>query len=194
MQSYDTALYRKARTFYDLRQYRKSSEVLSILCKAYPKNPHAKRMFSESIKRLLEEKTGMYSFKEMQTKLLARHIVRLEYATYIGPIEVRPASVTGRGLFSSQDVKAGELLLCEKAMAYFSEEDASKRMLCRGYRVGLDSAKAMPLARVELVHEMVRELRTKPSWMADFMNMYHDSYKSTVSSFHDEDGGALVDS
>ncbi|KAJ5396593.1 TPR domain protein [Penicillium cosmopolitanum] len=194
MQSYDTALYRKARTFYDLRQYRKSSEVLSVLCKAYPKNPHANRMFSESIKRLLEEKTGMYSFKEMQTKLLARHIVRLEYATYIGPIEVRPASVTGRGLFSSQDVKAGELLLCEKAMAYFSEEDASKRMLCRGYRVGLDSAKAMPLARVELVHEMVRELRTKPSWMADFMNMYHDSYKSTVSSFHDDDGGALVDS
>ncbi len=79
-------------------------------------------------------------------------------------------------------------------MAYFSEQDATKRTLCRGYRVGLDRAKAMPFARVELVHTIVRELRLKPSWMADFMNIYHDSYKSTLPSFHCDDGGAVVGS
>jgi hypothetical protein len=194
MKSYDAALYRKARTLYDLRRYRDSSQALTILCKKFPKNLQASRMLSESIKRCLEEKRGMYSFREIQNKALARKFVRLEYATYIGPIEVRPASVTGRGLFSTHDIKAGDLLLCEKAMAYFSEQDASNRMICRGYRVGMDRATAMPLARVELVNEMVRELCLKPSWMGNFMNMYHDTYKSTLPSFRTDDGEALVDS
>lgn len=194
MQSYDIVLYRKARTLYDLRRYRECSEVLIILCKKFPKNHHAAKMLSESIKRCLEEKVGNHPFKEMQSKLRTRRIVRLEYATFVGVIEVKPANFTGRGLFTTRDVKAGDLLLCEKAMAYFSEQDASRRILCRGYRVGPDGAKAMPLARVELAHEMIRELRLKPSWMADFMNMYHGTYKSTLSLFHDDDGGAVVDS
>ena len=41
----------------------------------------------------------------------------MDAATYLGPIEVQGSDGKGRGLFATRDVKAGELLLCEKAFA-----------------------------------------------------------------------------
>jgi hypothetical protein len=72
-------------------------------------------------------------------------------------------NVTGRGLFSTHDVKAGDLLLCEKTIVYLSGEDANNRMLCRRYCAGLDTSRviAILLARLKIVNEIVRELYLK---------------------------------
>lgn len=50
----------------------------------------------------------------------------LDHATYIGPVEIREAAGKGRGLFVTEAVKLGDLLLCEKTSthAYDSEIDA----------------------------------------------------------------------
>ena len=53
---------------------------------------------------------------EAIAKLPSPHLDR---ATYIGSVEVRKCAIEscGRGLFTTKAVKAGELLLCEKAFA-----------------------------------------------------------------------------
>ncbi|KAJ5729762.1 TPR domain protein [Penicillium malachiteum] len=39
-------------------------------------------------------------------------------ATHVGPVSVRTAPSSGRGLFTNKSVKAGDLLFCEKAFVY----------------------------------------------------------------------------
>ena len=58
----------------------------------------------------------------------------LDNATFAGNVEVQASKGRGRGLFTTKDVIAGELLLCEKAFSYCSskhsvDDDASPEVL-----------------------------------------------------------------
>ena len=60
----------------------------------------------------------MYDFEEMQAQATQRHRPILDCATYIGPLEIKETEKKGYGLFTTKAVKAGEVLLCEKAICY----------------------------------------------------------------------------
>lgn len=170
--------------------------MIKSFCKEFPSNPHGKELLGSVIKRLLEQRNGKYSFKEMHSQVVKAntHHYRLEYATHIGPIEVKPTLSSGRGLFTTRAVKAGDLLLCEKAMEYYNAEHrVLGHVLSNGYSLSLECGKAVPAAKTDLAQRMIGELSSKPSLIADFMDLYRGSYASTISSFENGEGEAVID-
>lgn len=107
-----------ARILYGLQQYRKSANILKDICKRDPSNETFKRELTNTIARLLEQQKGRYNFRSLYTEATSLRPPYLDRATYVGPVEVRDVEGMGRGLFTTRDVEAGELLVCEKAFAY----------------------------------------------------------------------------
>ncbi|KAJ3478628.1 hypothetical protein NLG97_g8524 [Lecanicillium saksenae] len=67
--------------------------------------------------RLHEQATGQYSFARMyQQAETSPHLV--DCANFYEPIEARPSPLHGRGLFLTEDLSVGDLIMCEKASAY----------------------------------------------------------------------------
>lgn len=64
--------------------------------------------------RTVEQKSGVYNFKELQANAKKLRPPHLDHATYIGPVEIRQIESKGRGLFVTKAVKAGELLCAKK--------------------------------------------------------------------------------
>ncbi|XRM38799.1 hypothetical protein ABZX51_002195 [Aspergillus tubingensis] len=186
--SAEKALFRKAQALYYLQRFRECCDVYVDLCKAYPNNATAKSEFARAAARLTEQQTGKYPFKEMQeeaTKLKPPH---LDHATYVGPVEVRP-STHGRGLFTTQAVRAGDLLLCEKAFAYAFHEEGDMTNVSILVYADTDSMKVGTQA--ELNSLIVRKLHNNPSLIPTFNDLYHGSY--TYMGVSEVDGSSVVD-
>ncbi len=125
----------------------------------------------------------------------------MDRADFVGPIEVRPCKNPehGRGLFSTRAVKAGDLLLCEKAFcAAFtgdgggegggddvgedgavegedaSEEEDGEGTTSAGKKRDLDDSKDNEKARLraELHTKAFVKVCRNPSLRNDFMDLY----------------------
>lgn len=122
----EKALFRAARASYNLGCFARCRSYLAELEVLYPGNKAAIRDIERCDLRLREQ-AGEFDFASMLDEAVTKQpSPRLDRATYIGPIEVRKCAIEshGRGLFTTKAVKAGELLLCEKAFAAaFSPND-----------------------------------------------------------------------
>ena len=123
----DKALRGKARTLYRLERFQESCDLFAKLCKKTPEDVSAENDFCEAIARLAEQKKGVYNFNKMQQKASKTHPPLLDHATWIGPVTVRQTKSQGRGLFTTEAVKVGNLLLYEKAFAYAAEHHSRPR-------------------------------------------------------------------
>ena len=115
----EKALFRAARAYYCLGYFAESTSYLQQLIKLYPGNDSAIKDL-ERCKIRSREQSGDYDFASMlEEAIIKQPSSRLDRATYVGPVKVRECAIKahGRGLFTTKAVKAGELLLCEKAFA-----------------------------------------------------------------------------
>jgi len=115
----EKALFRAARALYALQRWRDCLGYLNQLISLYPSNSFAKQDITRCHIRLREE-AGDYDFASMLKEAVSKSpFPDMDRATYVGPIEVRVCAIKshGRGIFTTKAVKAGELLLCEKAFA-----------------------------------------------------------------------------
>ena len=115
----EKALFRVARAFYGLKFWKKALRSFQELISHYPNNQTARQEIARCEMRLREE-SGHYDFDAMIEEAIAKAPKSdMDRADYIGSIEVRDCAIEshGRGLFTTKDVEAGELLLCEKAFA-----------------------------------------------------------------------------
>jgi hypothetical protein len=117
----EKAFFRAAEALYNLERYHESVGVLQDLCNEFPENQQAAKQLERAQLRLHEQLTGTYDFKHMQKEARTIEPPILDHATFIGPVEIRTTSDgKGRGMFLTKDVKAGDLLICEKAFGYAS--------------------------------------------------------------------------
>ena len=115
----EKALFRAARASYSLGYFARCHSFLAELRILYPGNKAAIKDIARCEHRLREQE-GDFDFTSMLDEAVVKQpSPRLDRATYIGPVEVRKCAIQshGRGLFTTKAVKAGELLLCEKAFA-----------------------------------------------------------------------------
>lgn len=115
----EKALFRAARALYGLQRWRECLSYVRQLISLYPSNESAKQDITRCQIRLREE-AGDYDFASMLKEAVFKSpFPDMDRATYIGPIEVRDCAIKshGRGIFTTNAVKAGDLLLCEKAFA-----------------------------------------------------------------------------
>lgn len=145
--------------------------------------------------RTVEQKSGVYNFNELQANAKKLRPPHLDHATYIGPVEIGQTESKGRGLFATKPVKAGELLLCEKAFSHaHADEDASDR--------SVNIQKINPLidpmtgggimgARKDLIMLTVQKLYRNPSLAQAFTNLCHGTYEGVSPAT--VDGKPIVD-
>lgn len=109
--------HRAAGAHYKLHDFPACHAIAKELIAEAPDNQDFKNMMMLVENRIYEQETGEYDFEWMH-KMEAPTSDLTECASFYGPVEVRDSPGRGRGLFLTEDVSVGDLLLCEKAVAY----------------------------------------------------------------------------
>lgn len=94
--------------------------------------------------RLKGIENGQYPFARMKVEALNDQVPDLDRVTFMGPISIRTTDGRGHSLFTTASMKAGDLLLCEKAFTYLCGDTEN-------------------IPEAELVSMIIRKLRKNPS-------------------------------
>jgi hypothetical protein len=156
-------LLQRARVLYSQQEYPDCAEVLKSLCKSFPHSKLGNAELSKVISRLLEQRRGIYNWKLLYSEVRKLCPPCLDHATYTGSVEVRESKGKNRGYFTTASVKAGDLLLCEKAFSYHYAE----------YSIGRSGG---------LMATTIEKLSNHPNLIATFSHLYHGSYTPTLET------------
>ena len=179
----EKALYRTARSMYELGRFKESQNVLTALLAQYPGSEAAIRELRRLSKRIQEQDHGLFDFLAMQKAAAQESPPCLDVATYVGPVEICETENRGRGLFTTKDVAAGDLLLCEKAFSYSFLGNASTMSVMDG-----STLKGTKLA---LVEPMIHKLHRNPSLIPSITTLHHGTYKPAKHKI--VDGTPIID-
>ena len=158
---------------YGLRRFKESADQLTKMIKLYPKNQEAVRDLRRCLARLGEEK-GHFDFAAMLDEAISRFPTPdMDRADYIGPIEVRQCAAKshGRGIFCTKKIKAGDLLLVEKAFcAVFPKRNDVSRTYDE--KTGLWGNKHLSELRADIATSVFVKLHRNPSLSPAFADLY----------------------
>ncbi|RWA05954.1 hypothetical protein EKO27_g9144 [Xylaria grammica] len=187
----EKGLFREARALYELGKFPESFEKWRMLTELYPQNEDAKVELRRAEKRVKEERTGEYDFAFMYKQAEATPPI-IDCATYKGLVAVREAQGRDKGLFTTKSVKAGDLLLCEKAFAYcYANKDDLIGRKNMSLLVQLDTKKAKVGGQAQLLTQVVQKLYHSPQASEGFKALHHGDYKPVTVSH--VDGLPVVD-
>lgn len=188
-------MFRAAEALYNLERFVECCQVLELLRTHFPDNSQATVVLDRAKTRLQEQRTGVYNLKELQAKAQKLRPPHLDHATYIGPVEVRQTESKGRGLFVTKAVKAGDLLLCEKAFAHAHVDERSGDEGKDSSKISLlinpETDKGFMGAQADLIKLIVQKLYRNPSIAKAFAALYHGTYEGVSTST--VDGKPIVD-
>ncbi|KAL2839285.1 hypothetical protein BJY01DRAFT_250596 [Aspergillus pseudoustus] len=177
-ESSEKALFRKSQALYHLARFQESCKVHEVLDATFPTNPTAKTELNRATARLAEQQTGKYPFKYLQREAKKRCPPLLDRGTYIGPLAVRSTESRGRGLFTTEAVTAGDLLLCEKAFAHAFHDEAARGASSSSLSILMNTeTNTMTMGtQADLISLIAQKLYRNPSLMPMFTDLYHGSY------------------
>ncbi|KAL4965470.1 uncharacterized protein BDV14DRAFT_199874 [Aspergillus stella-maris] len=171
----EKALFYKAQALYHLGRFQESCDTHKLLGEKFSVDNMKKGEYQRALDRLSEQKTGKYPFKKMQVQATKRFPPLLDHATYVGPITVKNTASQGRGLFTTAAVRAGDLLLCEKAFEYSYFDKKSGRglpILVHTYtnRIAIGN-------QPSLVKRIIQKIHNNPSLATKITELCHGSYQ-----------------
>lgn len=155
------------RAAYGLRKYRDSHDHFRRALELNPSGSSIKRELERCEDRLAEERQGGYDFRKMYEALGPRN-VHLDNATFTARIQIADSPLQGRGIFAKEQIKAGELVFCEKAAIMPNQYEPSR-------------------ASAALYAMTVRQLYDNPSLAASVRELYGGDHSRSGLE------GALVD-
>ena len=122
------------------------------------------------------------------SKSFTKQHTRLDHASSTCNTVVRDTAGRGRGLFATRDIKAGELVLCEKAFCVaFETDEKTNRSVVLNFN--LDSISIG--SHATLVVRLVQKMLYNPLQAASFLQLYDGGY--TPKSGHVVDDITAVD-
>lgn len=187
----EKAMFRAAEALYGLRRFEEARQVLETLTDSFPGNTRAKDVLEHARKRCAEQSSGQYNFRRLQSGAQRCRPPQLDHATYIGPIEVREVANKGRGLFVTQSVRVGDLLLVEKAFSYAWVDEKDKAYSKSTLLLNSETGRGFAGGQAELITTTVQKLYRNPSLAREFCNLYHGDYKPVKDLI--VDGQPIVD-
>lgn len=127
------AYYNAGRAAYGLCEYRASHELLAQALALNPTHDGIQREHARCAARLREEEHGDYDFAAMHAALVkpsaargAMPTVHLDRGSFLRNTRVGPSPHHGRGLFAARDLRAGDVVLVEKATLLPNQYDPSR--------------------------------------------------------------------
>ena len=187
----EKALYRASRALYELGKFGDCHNALECLLSEFPNCTEAQRELVRIEDRLKEQNYGSYDFKSMH-KAALHTPPSIDCASLLGPVVVKPSQGRGRGLFTTRDVVAGELLLCEKAFAYCWASDGAKEPGSKTtVLMNMNSNRIVMGTQADLITSIVQKLYRNPSLIPAFNALHHGDH--SVAGKTTVDGSAIVD-
>ncbi|CAK4021026.1 TPR domain-containing [Lecanosticta acicola] len=124
------AHYRAGCALYHLQNYERAKQHFEKVVETTPGDADALRELERTSHRLHEQSTGEYDFPAMTASAYTKR-KRLDHANFTVNVEIRDTESKGRGLFAAKDIKAGQLVLCEKAfcVAFDSDPEAAQTVV-----------------------------------------------------------------
>ncbi|KAJ0333085.1 hypothetical protein KNSL1_013755 [Colletotrichum chrysophilum] len=172
----EKGLFREAKALYRMERFSLCLEKLQQVFDLNPNNQDAKTEIEKASRRIREQQTGEYKWKQMQEEARATPPL-IDCATFCSPVEVRPSPGRGNGLFAVKAVKAGDLLLCEKAFAYSyaAEDDAVGRRNVK-ILINLGTKRMAMGGQANLVNTIVQKLHHNPQMASRFVELHRGDY------------------
>ncbi|KAM3529090.1 hypothetical protein MY4038_005556 [Beauveria bassiana] len=185
----EKAVFREIKALYNLGYFERCLERLKYFTEKYPTNTDAQLEMHRVNARLREKINGAYPFASMY-KQASQNSPLIDCATFSEPVEVRESPGRGRGLFTVNAVKAGQLLLCEKAFVYKQLDliSASRSIL----KAPSDEKCPFPGGQVGIVMQLTQDLYHNPEHSLPFLQLHRGDYK--VVNRQRADGNPVVDS
>lgn len=164
------ALYRAGRALYGLRKFQEADAAFLSILKVTPGDKDATREHNTCVLRLHEELSGRYDFEHMSNS--AAKMSRLDHADFTSNTAVRTTSSRGRGLFACKDIKAGGLVLCEKAFHAVFESEHNLYTV-----TNINTGTTQMGAEAGLTVGTIQKLRCNPKAASRFLDLYDDGYQ-----------------
>ncbi|KAN0087063.1 hypothetical protein V8E54_000751 [Elaphomyces granulatus] len=190
------ALERASQALYELGRFSECQGILTLLCEKYPNNVSATMELKRVRCRLGEQESGTYNFKTITDEMSKVPPPHLDHATFVGPVAVKASIGRGRGLFTTKAVKAGDLILCEKAFAHCYADPAGDPTVAAecsaiSLLVNIHTNRMTIGTQSDLITKVVQKLWRNPSLLPDFMELHHGSYKPVDVT--EVDGKPIID-
>jgi hypothetical protein len=126
-----------------------------------------------------KNENGRYNFKQLYTEVAKLCPQHLDHSTYVGPVSVKGSNSRGRGLFTTEPVKAGNLLLCEKAFAHdFIDNASATPNDDLTVLINAETNSGTMGAQAELIRVIIQKLFQGPSLAPAITDLHHGAYKS----------------
>jgi tetratricopeptide (TPR) repeat protein len=175
----EKALYRAGQALYRLGRFSECQDILTLLCKKYPNNSDATVELTRVKCRLEEQRSGKCNFKAIYEQVSKLRPPHLDHATFVGPVTIKASEGRGRGLFTTKAVKAGDLILCEKAFAH-CYADAAEENAVNSSTISLlmnvHTNQMTMGTRGDLITTIVQKLWRNPSFLPEVTSLHHGSY------------------
>lgn len=186
------ALFLKARALYCLRKFDESHLLCKRVLAQDSVSSEGRSLFEATSKRLDESGAGNFDFSDMRNEARRQRFPRLDYGDYTGLVEVGPCIQLskGRGLFATQDIRQGELLLCEKALkiCYVDEVPMQTTINTVQNRISIGPDSCLPSQVVQLLYD-------NPSVAGPFFDLYSGDRDPPNRIVHaNAEGGPIIDS
>lgn len=163
------AKFRAGSAAYSLGEFHEAQKLFEEALSLSPEDKDAQIYLRNIEARLREQQTGDYNFNKMRLRLSPARS-RVDAATFSRRIKTDDSPLGGRGMFATQDLQPGDLILCEKAfrVAWSHEKDAWTAMT---FDARDDRIRAFPAGLSKVV---VQKLLNNPSQIPRVTSLYSD--------------------
>lgn len=172
------AHHRAGRAAYELGTYKAAKQCFEKERALMPNDDSITSQLERTEARLQEQSAAVYDFERMSESASKRHN-RLDHASFLARTTVQKTETRGRGLFATQNISAGDLVLCEKAfsMAFDSDKAANQNYTILDSR----SQRKSTGTQATLLFNTVQNLLHDPEKAAEFAELYDFGYTYKTS-------------
>lgn len=167
------AFYRAGVAAYYLQNFVHAEECFRQVLELSPQDVDAQRELERTSERLIEQQTGEYDFLTM-AEVAAAGPKLLDHASYTALVEIKDTKDRGHGLFAKQDIKPGELVLCEKAFAIGFKSDTAKDF---NMLLNINTGSTTTGPNLERLCNAVTKLQHNPQLAKGFACLYNGDYR-----------------
>lgn len=146
--------FRAARAEYQLGHFSLAKEYLGQALGLDPTDETVIAELTRTEQRIAEQERGEFDFAAMENSATASHR-KLDHASFIKKTKVAPAGKRGRGLFATETIKRGSLVLVEKAFSVLFDVNCS-------FLVNINADRAQFGTQADLMYETIDKIGRNP--------------------------------